>query len=124
MPNLFANAPARQAPASERLLSSFMQQDTRGNIEYLPRGQWSQDTQAEADARSEITSIQREHRVQRRAGQVPQPTPTMSQLVGQPAASFPMQPTPPLNTQAHFRLCLPYDTEAVRGIGLTSMKVY
>jgi hypothetical protein len=62
-------------------------------LEYLPRRQRLQDTQ-EAEARSEIFSIQREHRQMRRAGKQPSATPTMSALLSQHPVSNPASSNP------------------------------
>ncbi|KAF5711868.1 ATP-dependent DNA helicase PIF1 [Fusarium mundagurra] len=67
-------------PTGRRILSNFMQQTASG-IDFFRRGKRSQDTEEEASARAERVFIQRRHRTERRAGQEPSPTPTMSQLL-------------------------------------------
>ncbi|KAF5578398.1 ATP-dependent DNA helicase PIF1 [Fusarium pseudoanthophilum] len=89
--------PRRQS-TGRRMLSNFIEQTASG-LEFLRRGKRSQDTEEESAARSERAEIQRRHRSERRAGEEPSPTPTMSQLLEQQQPQGPAieQNTPALS---------------------------
>ena len=59
---------------------------------FLPRGKDSGDTPLRAQAREQQAAIQRAHRVQRRAGEEPCPTPSLSVLQHQLRGSIPSSP--------------------------------